>query len=153
MQTSSPETRDSLLQRLPNAEDTEAWEQFVALYGNVLYRVARRQGLQLADADNLVQEVMLAVSQSISQWLGREDRGRFRAWLKRIARNEAVDLLTRRTKRSLSGEEMADELLSKLPARDVLCSQLDLEYERAAFSGPRNRSSIQWRTRPGLHSS
>ena len=127
-------TRASLILRLQNADDVAAWDEFAAIYGPVLYRVATSRGFQAADAENLTQEVFLAVANAVSTWLEREDRGRFRAWLLRIARNEAVDMLTERATRPLGrdGSE-AEHILANLPARDELSSALDLEYERAVF--------------------
>ncbi len=134
MPTSSPETRASLIRRLQNAADVASWDEFVGLYGPVVYRVARGRGFQAADADNLVQEVMFAVARSVSQWLERADRGSFRAWLLRIARNEAADTILRRATRPLGRDgEVATRLLSELPARDEVSSRLDLEYERRVF--------------------
>ncbi|MFO0901545.1 MAG: RNA polymerase sigma factor [Pirellulales bacterium] len=144
MSTSSLETRVSLLLRLQDSDDRAAWDEFVRLYGRVLFRVARGRGLQAADADNLVQEVLLAVARSIGSWLERPDRGRFRAWLLRIARNEAIDILTRSSKRPLGGGEAVVAALSAVSGTDEVSSQLDLEYERKVFqwAAEQVRSSV-----------
>lgn len=134
MLSSSDLTRASLILRLRNPRDLSAWDQFAEMYGRVLYRVARGRGFQAADAENLVQEVLIAVAQSVEQWLERPDRGRFRVWLLRIARNEAVNLLTRRATRSLGVDgEAAAQTLEALAAPDQVSSQLELEYGRAVF--------------------
>jgi RNA polymerase sigma-70 factor (ECF subfamily) len=135
MLPSPPETRASLILRLQNAEDVAAWNDFVAIYVPVISRVAGRHGFQAADTENLVQEVLLAVSQALPKWLQRQDRGSFRAWLLRVARNEAVDMLTRRATRPLGQDgEAAERLLADLAeSRHSLSSQLDLQYEQAVF--------------------
>ncbi|MCA9139885.1 MAG: hypothetical protein KDB00_24095, partial [Planctomycetales bacterium] len=97
MQSSPAETRASLILRLKHAEDVAAWNDFVSIYAPVIFRVACRHGFQNADAENLIQEVLLAISRALPRWLQREDRGSFRAWLLKIARNEAIDMLTRRS--------------------------------------------------------
>lgn len=76
----------------------------------------------------------MAVANSISKWLQRDDRGSFRAWLLRIARNAAVDMITQKATRSLGrdGSE-AQLLLANLPAPSELSSALDLEYQRMVF--------------------
>lgn len=127
-------TRASLLLRLKDAEDVAAWDEFAAIYGPVVYRVAVSRGFQAADAENIVQEVYLAVASSISSWLERDDRGRFLAWLLRIARNAAVDLLTLRATRSLGQDgSRAEAAFAQLAIPSEVSSSLDLEYERMVF--------------------
>ncbi len=127
-------TRASLILRLQNADDVAAWDEFSAIYAPVVYRVAIARGLQAADAENLVQEVMLSVARSVDQWLERTNRGSFRAWLLSISRNEAVDILTRRATRVMArGGDSAGQLLAELPAADNVSQELDLEYDRAVF--------------------
>jgi RNA polymerase sigma-70 factor (ECF subfamily) len=99
MSTTNPETRASLLLKLRDSKDIDAWEDFTQIYTPALHRAARRMGLQVADADNVVQEVLLAVSKSIDQWIDRQEKISFRAWLFRIARNKGIDLLTRKATR------------------------------------------------------
>ena len=41
-----PETRESLIARLPDHADTAAWEEFVQLYEPLIYGIGRRHGLQ-----------------------------------------------------------------------------------------------------------
>src|SRR5438045_9641942 len=93
--SSLPETRASLILRLPDAADARAWDDFVAVYAPLVYRLARRHGLQPADADDVVQEVLTAVARSGEAWLKRPDRGPCRAWLLRIARNLSINAPTR----------------------------------------------------------
>lgn len=135
MQSSPPETRASLILRLKNAEDVAAWNDFVAIYAPVIFRVACRHGFQIADAENLIQEVLLSISRALPQWLQRNNRGSFRAWLLKIARNEAVDTLTRRATRPLGKDGLeAERLLAEVPDHcSDLSSQFDLEYEQAVF--------------------
>jgi hypothetical protein len=54
-------TRPRLLIRVRDPADAEAWGQFVALYGPLIYQFARKQGLQDADAADLTQIVLQAV--------------------------------------------------------------------------------------------
>jgi RNA polymerase sigma-70 factor (ECF subfamily) len=134
MNPSHEQTRASLILRLQDAEDMAAWDQFAAIYGPVVFNVATSRGFQAADAENLVQEVFMAVASSISDWLGRDDRGRFRAWLLRIARNAAVDMITQKATRSLGRDGSEAQVhLASYPAASELSSALDLEYERMVF--------------------
>jgi RNA polymerase sigma-70 factor (ECF subfamily) len=131
---SLPETRASLILRLPDAADARAWDDFVQIYAPLVYRLARRHGLQPADADDLVQDVLSAVARSVETWLARPDRGQFRAWLLRIAKNLAINKLTRHKQRTIgAGDSNMAHLLSQHPANGDAASEFDLEYRRELF--------------------
>lgn len=134
MPISPLETRASLILRLQDAADVAAWDEFAAIYAPVVYRSARRLGLQSADADDCVQEVLSTVADSVTKWLQRGDRGPFRSWLFRIARNTAIDFLTRRKHRPWAkGGPAAVNELAGLEAKSDVSSQFDLEYRREIF--------------------
>jgi RNA polymerase sigma-70 factor (ECF subfamily) len=82
-----PNTRASLILRLPTVSDAAAWREFTEIYEPFVYRFARRKGLQHADACELTQEVFLAVARAIGRYEIDADRAQFRTWLFRIARN------------------------------------------------------------------
>ena len=81
----SPATRRSLIVKLRDPADSAAWGEFVAIYEPLIYRLARRKGLQDADARDVCQEVFQAVARAIDRW--EPDRGSFRGWLSRIAQS------------------------------------------------------------------
>ena len=129
-----PETRDSLIFRLSDAEDVPAWESFSAVYQPMLYRLARRWGLQDADAHDLVQEVLLAVARSIESYQRRDGTGGFRSWLAKVARHKFADLLTRRKRQAVgSGETDVQLWLAQLPDKSAVTSRWDLELRRELF--------------------
>lgn len=131
---SPPETRASLILRLPNAADVAAWDEMVAVYGPLVYRLARRKGLQPCDADDLVQEVLAAVSRSINDWLERPDRGQFRAWLFAITRNAAINFLTRPKHQPQSpGGNDAINMLAGCAAGDDVSTEFDMQRRRETF--------------------
>ena len=93
-----PDTRPSLLVSLRDRNDSEAWRRFVDIYAPLIYGLARKRGLQDADAADLTQDVFRAVSGAIPSFQYDSTRGSFRGWLYTIARNKLNDFLARKTR-------------------------------------------------------
>lgn len=81
-------TRPSLLLRLLDPKNVEAWQTFALVYGPLVYGHARRRGLQHADAEDVAQKVFARVAKALGTFEYQPDIGRFRDWLGTIVRNE-----------------------------------------------------------------
>lgn len=129
-----PETRESLLLQMRDPEDATAWEPFVAVYRPAVYRLARRRGLQDAEAEDLAQLVMVNVSRAIGGWQKDAARGTFRSWLLRIARNAIVNALSRgRLDAARGGTSVVEQLEQCSAAEDAIATLIDDEHRRAVF--------------------
>jgi RNA polymerase sigma factor (sigma-70 family) len=142
----APATHPSLLVRLRDRHDEQAWYEFTEIYGPLAYRLAKRRGLQEADAQDLVQEVFRAVARAIDRFDLNRSRGSFRGWLSRIASNLIVNLLVaqRRHPRG-SGETDVQKLMEQQP--DAGCE------ESALFEDEYRRGLLEWaaeRVRPSF---
>ena len=129
-----PETNESLLFQIRDAEDTAAWDRFVAAYRPAVYRFARRRGLQDAEAEDLAQQVMISVSRAIGSWQKEPKRGTFRSWLLRIARNAVVNAISRSKLDAAQGGSSVVQQLSQWPsAEDDVDTLIADEHQRAVF--------------------
>ncbi len=106
-----PETSHSLIARVKDLGDGAAWGEFLGIYEPVIFRMARRRGLQDADAQDVMQQVFLSISRSIESWTSGDSKPPFRAWLTTIARNAITKALTRRPREVATGSTSMVELL------------------------------------------
>ncbi len=145
-----PETHHSLLARMRSADEQAAWEQFVSMYRPVIYRMARRRGLQDADAQDLAQTVLMSVAGAIDRWEPRPGI-RFRHWLGRVAKNAILNALTRPpTVPGVGGSAIHELLLDQPAAAPAVEEELRLEsmrerYLRAAGNIQRDVTAETWR--------
>ena len=128
----TPDTRHSLLLRLHDPADHDAWNAFAEIYRPVIVRLAIAKRLQPADAEDLAQKVLMSVARAISGW-DPDGSASFRTWLKRITDNAIVNVLTRLRPDRAVGQAEVDHLLNE-PGRDGPDSQLlQLEFRREVF--------------------
>jgi len=141
-----PETRKSLLVRLQSLHDEAAWREFVTIYRPVVYRLARKRGLQHEDAEDLAQRVVIGVCRTIGKWEADPSKGQFRSWLASIARNAIINALTRRPPDVAAGGTSIRELLEEQPEPDHRTQEnLDCEYRRSLFRWAAQRIRAEFR--------
>lgn len=127
----APQTRNSLILRLRNREDVDAWREFVAIYEPVIHKVAIRRGMQHADAQELVQRVLMAVAKAVDRFQPDANRAKFRTWLYRITHNEFCKELANAQKLMGTGDSQVLAMLQRLPADTI--EDFSAEYRRAVF--------------------
>jgi RNA polymerase sigma-70 factor (ECF subfamily) len=118
-------TSTNLLNRLRQPNQPGAWERFVRLYTPLLLVWARRQGFQEADAEDLVQEVLVKLLRELPTY-ERGDGESFRGWLFRVTVNQCQDFRRRKATRALPGANG----LSGVPDDSRLSGLEKAEYRR-----------------------
>ena len=148
--TEFPETRSTLIAKVRSPDDREAWEEFVLIYQPVIYRMARRRGMQDSDAQDLVQKVLVRIASAIDRW-ERKPGTRFRHWLRRVARNSILSELSRSPKHAPVGGSDIQELMAGQPAaapevdRELAVEYMREQYLRAAISVQSDVNAETWR--------
>jgi len=93
-------TRRSLLNRLKNADDHAGWQEFLDTYGQLIYGVARKTGLTDAEAQDAMQETVIAVSRHIGEFQYDPARCSFKTWLMLLTRQRISREFAKRSEMS-----------------------------------------------------
>jgi RNA polymerase sigma-70 factor (ECF subfamily) len=117
-------TRVSLLERLHDSDDAEAWRRFERSYGDVILRYACRRGLDLTDAEDVRQVVLLSMYRVMQSFRLSPERGRFRSYLGRVVGNA---IQRHRTRAHHAAEQLEPDLTDFAPA--VVPRELDALWE------------------------
>jgi RNA polymerase sigma-70 factor (ECF subfamily) len=148
-ETHAASTRVSLLERLGDPADQDAWREFDRRYRPQILGWCRHWGLQDADAEDVSQRVLERLMRRMRAFVYRPG-GRFRAWLRVLARGVLRDYLKGQGRPgSGSGDPAVARLLGRLEAHDDLGQRLreqfDLDVlERAACRVRRRVEGHVW---------
>lgn len=98
-------TRPSLLMRVRNVEDAEAWRQFDGICRPMLYRFGRSSGLSDADAEDVTQHCMSAINRHIRSFDYDPRKGRFKGWLRTMVNNRIRNLVRGRREQPAESQD------------------------------------------------
>ncbi|HEV2331397.1 MAG TPA: sigma-70 family RNA polymerase sigma factor [Verrucomicrobiae bacterium] len=96
MSDDSIPTRTTLLERLKDWRDNPSWQEFFDTYWKLIYGFAIRSGLNEVEAQDVVQETMLAVAKHIPHFKYDRNIGSFKHWLLQMTRWRISDQIRRR---------------------------------------------------------
>src|SRR6266487_1833265 len=74
-------TRQSLLSRLRNWDDSESWNDFFTTYWRLIFLTARKAGLSEAESQDVVQQTVIEVFKRIPEFKYNPQAGSFKNWL------------------------------------------------------------------------
>jgi RNA polymerase sigma factor (sigma-70 family) len=118
-------TQVTLLERLREASDPLAWDEFYRRYWRLIFSTARRRGCSDHTAEEIVQEAMLAVFRGRDAFRYDPSRGRFRDWLGTVVRNAVA---ARRRSPADRARPLADD--APLAAITDDAATPDVEWQR-----------------------
>jgi len=147
-------TRRSLLGRLKDWQDNASWQEFFDTYWRLIYNFSRQRGLDHEEAQEVVQDTVVAVAKSIDRFRYEPGTCRFKTWLLTVTRSKIANQFARRGRPSAAVVAPADDsavtpLLHRVPAReeDPLEATWDEEWRRnlmeVAIQRVKRRVSIE----------
>jgi RNA polymerase sigma factor (sigma-70 family) len=139
-------TRPSLLLRVRDAMDEDAWSQFVEIYTPLVFGYCRGRGLQESDAADVAQEAMRAVARAIGKFEYNPQRGKFRNWLLTVVQSKLHDFVAQQQRRpELASESSLRSKLENEAARPDE-SHWETDYYRAIFHWAAERIRGEFQT-------
>lgn len=130
---STPETRYTLIAKLRNPQDAEAWAEFTNIYQPLIFRICLTRGLQYADATDVTQDVLAKVAGVIESFSADQQGATFRGWLYRITRNLVVDFFRQRQKNPLVQAGRVFELTEANDPTVAESLEFQKEFQRQIF--------------------
>ena len=121
----------SLLESMRGGADVQAWQEFFRRYAPMLMAFAKSVGLSDADAEDAVQETLVAVHGAFRELEQPFDRtrGRFKVWLRGVGLHKIRDVQRGLGRR----ERVAREYAAEAAPADVMPEHeraFELEWER-----------------------
>ena len=144
-----PDTRHSLLFRLRDPGDAEAWSEFLAIYRPMIYRLARLRGWQDADAQDISQAVLVKIASKIESF-DPTGRAKFRTWLSRVCQNTITDELRRRRPEvaNSAANGVVDAMSGTTDERLAGVSTQETQLNHEEFSSEQRRAIFRWAAKP-----
>jgi RNA polymerase sigma-70 factor (ECF subfamily) len=142
-------TRRSLLGRLKNWEDGTSWQEFFDTYWKVIYGVAVKAGLTDSEAQEVVQETVIAVARNMPAFEYNPAAGTFKSWLLHTTRWKIADQFRRRLPANLArrpdNQTAGTTLINRIPdpASLNLAPVWDEEWEKNLFDAARERVKLR----------
>jgi RNA polymerase sigma-70 factor (ECF subfamily) len=97
-------TRATLLHRLKDWQDHSSWQDFFDTYSPLIYGIAIQGGLTKSEAQETVQETMIAVAKSMPDFKYNPAGGSFKCWLLNLTRWRITDQFRKRGPQAVSAE-------------------------------------------------
>jgi RNA polymerase sigma-70 factor (ECF subfamily) len=89
-------TRATLIHRLKDWQDQASWQDFFDIYWKLIYQVAVKAGLTNAEAQDVVQQTMIAVAKQMPNFKYDPAIGSFKGWMLTITRWRIADQIRKR---------------------------------------------------------
>lgn len=127
MRDRDSDTSLTLLEQLGDQSDEASWSRLHELYAPLLRTWLVRYDIQAADADDLIQEVLVVVFRELPSFQHSRQVGSFRSWLRNILVNRLRNFWRQRGRDVISGDS---ELARRLNEFEDPHSQLSQIWDR-----------------------
>ncbi len=126
-------TTTTILQRLRNFDDHDVWGRFVERFRAPVRAFVGRVGVDQRQVEDVAQEILAIVAQSIRDGKYDPSKGRLSSWLFGVAYRQAANAVRKNAidRRRVDGRGDHTSFWQGVPAESEASSQWDVEWERA----------------------
>jgi RNA polymerase sigma factor (sigma-70 family) len=120
-------TRASLLSRLKDLDDQDSWQDFYNTYWRLIFSVALKSGLSRSEAEDVLQETVIAVARKMKEFKYDPALGSFKRWLLNLTQWRIADQYRKRRRQAARRaddtgktdlmEQVPDPASLEMPAR------------------------------------
>jgi RNA polymerase sigma factor (sigma-70 family) len=142
--STAPLTRPSLLLRLRDTDDLEAWSEFVRLYTPLVFGHCRRHGLQEADAADVAQDVMRVAAGALPEFNYDANRGKFRGWLLQTTRYRLHKFFARQKRTPQAASETTIERHLDGAANSEEQARWEEDYRQRLFDWAAEKARVEF---------
>ncbi len=139
-------TSVTLLGRIQDASDANAWGDFVECYAPRIFSWCRKYSLQESDAADVTQEVLIKLVTAMQTFRYDPSRGRFRGWLKTITVNVVRDMSRRRANSESPRDSQLLEILEDEQASNALSDSIEAAWQQEILKAAED--SVRLRVKP-----
>lgn len=125
-------TKQTLLVRIKNKDDDQAWNEFVIYYESFIKKILRYLKVDLNDEEDLTQEILLKLWKSLQNLDYNPEKARFRTWLSTVIRNKYYDFL-RKKQRTIKSTSVSEDETFEASAEfdeEEMANFIDLEWRK-----------------------
>lgn len=123
-------TRRSLISRLKDWEDQESWRQFFDTYWRLIFNIARKSGLTEVEAQEVVQETVIALAKKIGDFKHNQRPGAFKGWLIQMTQWRICDQFRKRNNDAAAPDEGPEGENATDSIPDPGTSNVDEQWEQ-----------------------
>lgn len=146
-------TRASLLEKIRDLEDTDAWQRYLTRYRPLLVDWCRRYGLQDADLDDVVGMVLVKVVQRVKAGFVYDPGRTYRGWLRTVLESQVREFWEKKhaLAAQATGDSRVQQSLENYPGTDETAEMED-DLETLAQQATTNvravlgDGSLKWRS-------
>jgi RNA polymerase sigma factor (sigma-70 family) len=139
----------TLVEKLREEHNDNAWKRYDVLYRPMLLKFAIRLGLDQNDAEEAAQRTSIAVYTALRQGQYDRSKGKFRTWLLGIARHVIADLYAERARQPapITGQAGAANVLAVLRDPDSSSTAWEDEWHAHLLAVCLRRAEQQFSSR------